>query len=157
MAPTNTITEPSCTEEADLPTSRARDAWRGYLANIPPAVALPFDRPPQTAPCLDRGRCPVRVSDTVNVSLRTLASQEDVSPEIPWLAVLVAFLYRYTHEHALLIGVPASESLASEVNLWLAHVRGDRSSRELVSHLRDVAAEVAALGPISVSALGELR
>src|SRR2546430_6867451 len=109
MSTANTITEPSRAGAADLPTPRPRDAWRGYLANIPPAIALPFDRPPQTGPCLDRGRCPVRVSDTVNVALRTLASQENVSPEIPWLAVLVAFLYRYTHEHALLTGAPAAE------------------------------------------------
>lgn len=133
------------------------DAWQAYLATAPSAVELPIDRPRQVVRGFSDGRCAVRVSDAAHASLDTLAEQENVSPEMAWLAVFAAFLHRYTQEHDLIIGTPGSGESVSEVKLWRTHVDGNQSVRELLHHVRTVAAEAADLGPISLSELGEIR
>lgn len=124
------------------------DYWRGQLAGEIPLVSLPQDRQ-RPAVRTFRGKTLERHLDpSVSELLRGLARRHDTTPNVVFLAVLNAFLYRYTGQEDILVGSPVStrdrlelEQLIGFLNETVVlrkEVNGHQSLNELIGGLKQV-------------------
>jgi amino acid adenylation domain-containing protein len=121
--------------------------WKQRLADAPPALALPTDRPHPPVQSFKGGSESVVLTPELSRALVALARQEGATTYITLLSSLTALLHLYTGQTDIIVGSPTagrshgqSEDLIGFFLNTLAlrtKVKGDASVREL---LRDVRA-----------------
>src|SRR5205823_651610 len=129
--------------------SRLLDYWRDRLADAPPVLELPADRP---RPAVQTFRGAInffQVAPQLAEALRELSRREGATLFMTLLAAFKALLYRYTGQTDIAIGSPIANRTWSEVEgligLFLntlvlrTDLSGDPSFRELLRRTREVA------------------
>ncbi len=126
--------------------ARHREYWVGRLAGAPRAASAPTDR-------LRAGRggpglaTAFTVSPTLSATLRTVASQEGVTPFVTLLAGFVALLHRYTGEDDIVVGSPIASRTRVELEKLIGFfantlvlrtdVSGEPTFREFLGRVRE--------------------
>jgi amino acid adenylation domain-containing protein len=124
--------------------------WRDRLAEAPPVLRLPTDRPrvPAGAPQ------PFRAAyEAITLPagpwrrVRALARREGATPFMALLAAFQTLLYRYTGQREVLVGCPIANRNRREIEglvgfflntlLLRAELRGDASFRELLARVAE--------------------
>ncbi|WP_322044771.1 non-ribosomal peptide synthetase [Paraburkholderia sp. J67] len=93
----------------------AQQFWRGYLADAPPLLALPTDRP-RPAQASHAGAARYFLLDAaIGARVRTLARAHGMTPFAVLLASFQLFLHRYTGADDLVIGTDVDGRERSEL------------------------------------------
>ena len=121
--------------------------WRRRLADAPPPLELPTDRP---RPPVAGGRCGarrMRLPETVFSGLAALGRRFGMTLFMTFLAALEMLLQRYTGGHDLLIGTPVAGRTREEIEgligffvntlVLRADLSGAPSYRELAGRVRE--------------------
>ncbi len=90
--------------------------WKEQLADLPPALNLPFDRPRGSLPDYRGEQVPIEVPDQVTQGLRRLARKENVTLFMVLLTAFMTLLYRYTDEEDIPVGVPIAGRLRTDTD-----------------------------------------
>ncbi len=122
--------------------------WKEQLADLPPALNLPFDRPRGPRPDYGGGRVPIEIPDQVTQGLRRLAREEKSTLFMVLLAGFMTLLYRYTGKEDIAVGIPIAGRLRTDTENLIGFfvntlvLRGDLSHeptfRELLHRVRNV-------------------
>jgi len=91
-----------------LASQKDGDYWRQKLAGELPILALPTDSPRMKKPSYSGGSVAIRLGRDETGQLKDLAGRHGVTLFTLLLATYKALLYRYTHQHDLIVGVPTS-------------------------------------------------
>ncbi|HXY99275.1 MAG TPA: amino acid adenylation domain-containing protein [Stellaceae bacterium] len=123
--------------------------WRRQLAEVPPLLALPYDRPRPPAMTFRGAAQPVRLSPSLTAKLRQLNHREGVTMFMTLLAAFNALLYRYTGQTKIAIGTPVAnrarvefeEAIGCFLNMvvFCTEVSGEQTFEEQLRSVRDVA------------------
>lgn len=121
--------------------------WRAQLADVPPPIRLPTDRPRPALQTFRGGRQTITFPRELFTAIDELARVERATPFMILLAGLFALLHRYTGEVDLLVGTPAANRNRVELEPLIGffantlvlrtRVDGRRSFRDLVAAVRD--------------------
>ncbi|HYE13094.1 MAG TPA: condensation domain-containing protein, partial [Pyrinomonadaceae bacterium] len=125
---------------------RELEYWRRTLADLPPPLELPADRPrpavPGNAGALERFELPRELSE----SLKALSRQEGMTLFMTLLAAFQALLSRYTDREDILVGTAIANRARTEVEPLIGFfvntlvlrtdLSGDPSFRELLRRVR---------------------
>jgi amino acid adenylation domain-containing protein len=125
--------------------------WKRQLADSPPALELPTDRP-RPAVMTSRGAsCPFALSAMLSERLRALGRAEGATLFMTMSAALNVLLYRYTGQTDILLGTPVAnrnraeveESVGCFLNMLTLRTKltGELSFRELLRRCRETAVE----------------
>jgi amino acid adenylation domain-containing protein len=124
------------------------DHWRTELADIPPRLELPTDRPHPVRRTFAADHHAVELPAADAVSLRQFAEAEAVSISMIMVATATALLHRYTGQDDLVLGSPVTGRVRSETeqligcfaNALPLRLRASRNQtlRELLHQARDV-------------------
>ncbi|HEX5444986.1 MAG TPA: amino acid adenylation domain-containing protein, partial [Pirellulales bacterium] len=135
-------------EVAELVESQL-DYWRRQLADRPPPLELPTDRPRPPVATYQGATRPIELPEEVAAQVETLARAADATPFIVLLASLQALLSRYTGQTEFCLGAAAANRSRPEfeplvgffVNMLplRADVSGDPSFEELLDRARQIA------------------
>ncbi|HEU4595117.1 MAG TPA: amino acid adenylation domain-containing protein, partial [Pyrinomonadaceae bacterium] len=125
------------------------DYWVERLADAPPLLALPTDRPRPSIQTHRGASVPFALSQELMDSLRRLARRRSATLFMVLLAGLKALLLRYTGETDLVVGTPVANRTRSEVEGLVGFfvntlalrtdLSGDPTFAELLARVRDVA------------------
>jgi amino acid adenylation domain-containing protein len=128
-----------------------QEYWRRKLAGLPPALALPADRPRPPAPSFRGGLLEVPLDRALASSLHGLARHLEASLFVVVLAAFKALLLRLTGVFDLAVGTPVSgrerrwleSAFGFLVNLVVLRtdLSGDPPGSEAVSRVRAVVLE----------------
>jgi amino acid adenylation domain-containing protein len=123
--------------------------WRKRLADAPPSLALPTDRPHPPVQSFQGGSESVVLTPELSRALVALGRQEGATTYITLLSALKALLYLHTGQTDIIVGSPTAGRSQSQtedlIGFFLntlaqrTKVKGEASFREL---LRDVRAGV---------------
>lgn len=83
--------------------------WKHWLQDAPLALDLPTDYPRSSARPIALRKHSFIVSQSLSAALKTFSQQEEVSVFMTLFVVLQVFLYRYTGQDDLLVGVPGMQ------------------------------------------------
>jgi amino acid adenylation domain-containing protein len=125
--------------------------WKAKLAGLPPSLDFPFSRLRPAIMSFRGARQPIGVSVGVSESLKSLSRQWGATPFILLLSAFKALLFRYTGQQDIVIGTPVAGRNRVEIEALIGcftntlplrtKVSGDRSFRDLVHEVREVAFE----------------
>ena len=123
--------------------------WRMQLAESPPFMNFPTDRPRPFVPTFQGTRQTFALSKPLTNALKALSQREDVTLFMTLLAVFQTLLFRYTGQHDISIGCAISnrEQVGAEpligcfVNLLICRTSldGNPSFRDLLRRVREAA------------------
>ena len=89
--------------------------WKAQLADLPPVLELPTDRPRPTVQTYRGARRSVSIPAAVADRLRALSRQESATLFMTLLAAYAVLLARYTGQDDLAIGIPVANRAPREV------------------------------------------
>lgn len=125
------------------------DYWRQVLADIPPRLELPTDRPYPARRTFAGSDHKVALPPEITFALQQLAEDEGVSISMILLAAASVVLYRYTDQDDLVLGSAVTGRVRSETeqvigcfaNVLPLRMRMSRAQtlREVLRQARDVA------------------
>jgi amino acid adenylation domain-containing protein len=129
--------------------------WKDRLADPPPPLTLPTDRPRSPVQTFRGAMESIRVSDSLTEKLKELSQQEGATLFMTLLAAFEVLLYRYTGQTDIVVGTPVANRNRSElealigffVNTLVLRVNwnsphapsGKPSFREVLGQVREVA------------------
>ncbi|MFZ6028538.1 MAG: amino acid adenylation domain-containing protein [Chloroflexota bacterium] len=123
--------------------------WKKQLANLPPEIELPIDRPRPGNPSFRGAFCSLRLPDRLSESLKTLGRAEGATLYMTLLAAFQTLLYGYTGQEDIPVGSSIANRDGPEIEALIGFfvntlvLRGDLSGnpsfRELLKRTRDVA------------------
>ncbi|HEX8819852.1 MAG TPA: condensation domain-containing protein, partial [Archangium sp.] len=123
--------------------------WRGRLADSPPVLELPLDRPRLARGSTRAGRVPVTLSRELSETLGALAQREGSSLFMVLLAGFQALLGRWSGQEDIVVGTPVAGRTRAEVEgliglfvntlVLRTDLSGAPTFRELVARVREVA------------------
>ncbi len=91
------------------------DYWRRTLADLPPPLDLPLDRPRPAARTFRGAMLPLGLPGETAKSIHALARREGVTPFMTLLAVFQAVLHRWSGQDAFLVGSVTAGRKESEL------------------------------------------
>ena len=86
--------------------ARQLDYWRELLSGAQPVLELPFDQPRPAQQSFRGARQDIALEPALVAGLKTLAQREGVTMFMLLLASFQAFLYRYSGQSDIRVGVP---------------------------------------------------
>src|SRR5215475_5475732 len=121
--------------------------WKRQLADSPPLLALPTDRP-RPAEQTFHGRVQhITLSRELSAALRELSRKEDVTLFMTLLAAFKTLLYRYTGQEDVVVGTTVANRNRAEIEGLIGffvntlalrtEFSGDSSFRELLGRVRE--------------------
>ena len=123
--------------------------WRYQLANVPPLLNLPTDRPRQEVQTLRGGSLTRQVPQLAARALNALSQQFDATLFMTLLSAFLTLLHRHTEQDDLVVGTDVANRNQAEteeligffVNVLPLRVNlgGNPTFRELVANVREVA------------------
>jgi pristinamycin I synthase-3/4 len=124
-------------------------AWTERLAGLPPALALPGDRPRPPVQSFRGGTAVLSLPEPLRTALGTLGARSGATPFMVWLAGFAALLARLTGEADLAIGTAVANRTRVEteglIGLFVnslavrGDLAGDPSFSALLGRLRESA------------------
>jgi amino acid adenylation domain-containing protein len=125
--------------------------WKDQLADLPPALELPTDRPRAAVQHFDGARRAFTLSADVTSELNRLSREEGVLLATTLLAGFQALLQRYTGQDDIAVGVPVPNRARLEMegavgffeNLLVLRgdLAGDPAFRKFLAQVREVSRE----------------
>ncbi len=125
------------------------DFWKQSLADAPPALNLPFDRPRPAVQTYNGAYVEFALSPETSKALETLSKQEGVTLFMTLLAAFQAVLHLYSGQKDILVGTPIANRNHPEIEGIIGFfvntlvMRGDLSGnptfRQLVARTRETA------------------
>jgi amino acid adenylation domain-containing protein len=125
--------------------------WRTQLADAPPLLDLPTDRPRPTFKTFHGADLPLTLSKRLSEEIARLSRREGATLFMTLLSAFSAVLHRYTHQEDILIGTPIANRNRAEiesligffVNTLVLRVRLSHAMtfRELLGQVRETALE----------------
>jgi len=125
--------------------------WRTQLADAPPLLELPTDRPRPPVQSYKGAHETLLVTESLSRSLTELSRHEGVTLFMTLLAVFSTLLYRYSGQRDILVGTPIANRNRAEtesligffVNTLIFRTRlsEQMTFRELLGQVREVALE----------------
>src|SRR5438045_617664 len=125
--------------------------WRRQLANAPPLLELPTDRPRPPVQSYRGAHEALLLSESLSRSLKELSRQEGATLFMTLLAAYACLLHRYTNQEDILVGTPIANRNRSEtesligffVNTLVLRARFSErvTFRELLVQVREMALE----------------
>lgn len=122
--------------------------WRRQLADLPPALDLPTDRPRLPVRSAAGARHFFTVDPAMTQGVRDLCQRYDVTPFMALLALFAVLLYRYTGQDRIAVGAPNTNRSRSElegmiglfVNTFVLAVdlSGEPAFAEVLARVRSV-------------------
>ncbi|AGC45639.1 amino acid adenylation domain-containing protein [Myxococcus stipitatus DSM 14675] len=119
--------------------------WRQHLADAPPLLELPTDRPRPAVQTFRGAAFPVHFDKALSSALKALAQREGVTPFMLVLAIYQLMLSRYSGQRDISVGSPTAGRRLAELeplvgffvnNLVLrTRLDGDPSFRELLGRV----------------------
>jgi amino acid adenylation domain-containing protein/non-ribosomal peptide synthase protein (TIGR01720 family) len=88
--------------------ARQLDYWRELLSGAQPVLELPFDQPRPAQQSFRGARQDIALEPALVAGLKTLAQREGVTMFMLLLASFQAFLYRYSGQSDIRVGVPVA-------------------------------------------------
>ncbi len=126
--------------------------WRRHLAGAPTSIELPTDHPRPEGRRFRGATHDVEFPREVAQAIRSLSSEERVTPYIVLLAALATLLYRTTGQDDVLIGSPFANRPGRELErvigffsntlVFRARLTGNPTFRELLRRVRELAIDV---------------
>lgn len=89
--------------------------WKDHLADAPPLLLLPTDRPRPAALSFRGNNQIFRLAETLTAKLRKLARAEDATLFMTSLAAFKTLLYRYSRQADILVGTPIANRDQCEI------------------------------------------
>jgi amino acid adenylation domain-containing protein len=83
-----------------------REYWIQRLSGTLPVLNLPTDKPRPPVQAFDGSRLSVQLPETLQLKLKELSRENDVTLFVTLLAAFKTLLYRYTAQEDLLVGCP---------------------------------------------------
>ncbi|MFK4106430.1 amino acid adenylation domain-containing protein [Streptomyces sp. NPDC019531] len=90
------------------------DYWTRQLADVPPPLQLPVDRPRYSVPPHRRAEEEFRIPPELVRQVRLIAARNRATPFMVYLAAYQLMLSRWTREPDIVVGVPAANRLLPE-------------------------------------------
>jgi amino acid adenylation domain-containing protein len=125
--------------------------WRAQLADAPPLLDLPTDRPRPTFKTFHGADFPLTLSKKLSEEITRLSRREGATLFMTLLTAFSAMLYRYTNQEDILIGTPIANRNRAEtesligffVNTLVFRVRlsDAMTFRELLRQIKETALE----------------
>jgi amino acid adenylation domain-containing protein len=125
--------------------------WRTQLADVPPLLELPTDRPRPPVQSYKGGHEPLLLSESLSQSLKELSRREGATLFMTLLASFSTLLYRYSGQRDILVGTPIANRNHAEtesligffVNTLVFRTRlsEQMTFRELLVQVREMALE----------------
>ncbi|HEY0602882.1 MAG TPA: condensation domain-containing protein, partial [Herpetosiphonaceae bacterium] len=125
--------------------------WQGQLADLPPSLDLPTDRPRPVSQSFRGASQPLRIDRDLAADLTALSQREGVTLFMTLLAAFNVLLYRYTGQSDLVVGSPIANRTRAEFTGLIGYflntlalrtdLAGNPSFREVVGRVREVALE----------------
>lgn len=89
--------------------------WKNHLADAPPLLLMPTDRPRPTALSFRGNNQIFRLPEPLTAKFRQLARAEDASLFMTLLAAFKVLLYRYSRQTDILVGTPIANRDQCEI------------------------------------------
>ena len=125
--------------------------WRRQLAQAPPRLELPTDRPRPAAQTFSGAVVTLDLSRELSAALKKLSQQQKCTPFMTLLAAFKTLLQRYTGQEDIVIGTPIANRTRAEVETLIGffvntlvlrtNLSGDPSFQELLGRVNEVALE----------------
>jgi amino acid adenylation domain-containing protein len=125
------------------------DYWKQQLANVPPVLELPTDRPRPPVMSYAGKKLYLDLPKSLTANLKDLSQREGVTLYMTLLAAFKTLLYRYSHQTDIVVGSPIAGRNRTEtedligffVNTLVLRTdfSGNPSVRELLGRIREVA------------------
>jgi amino acid adenylation domain-containing protein len=145
--------------------SQQIDYWRQQLANIPPLIELPSDRPRPSIQSYRGDRYTLNLSENLSKALKVFSRQEGVTLFMTLLTAFKTLLYRYSDRTDIIVGSPfanrnlrdTENSIGFFVNTLVLRTQIDAnlSFRELLNLVRQVVSGASAHGNLPFEKLVE--
>ncbi len=123
--------------------------WRQQLADLPPLLELPTDRPRPSVQTYRGHYKSFILPESLSESIKALCQQESVTLFMTLMAAFQALLYRYSGQDDISIGTPIANRNRAEIEgligffvntlVLRTDLSGDPSFRELLKRVREVA------------------
>ncbi|SDE77108.1 amino acid adenylation domain-containing protein [Myxococcus virescens] len=123
------------------------DYWRGMLADAPPYLELPTDKPRPEQPSFQGDNTPIQLPAALSDAVDALALKERATPFMVLLAAFQVLLNRYSGQDDVLVGSPIAGRRHAQtegligffVNTLVLRARfgQDPTFRELLAQVRD--------------------
>jgi amino acid adenylation domain-containing protein len=123
--------------------------WRKHLADAPPVLELPTDRPRPSVKTFWGDSAYITISESQTAQLRSLGQAEGATLFMTLLAAFAALLARYSGQEDILVSTPIAGRTRSETERLIGFfvntlvlrtdLSGDPSFRELLRRVREVA------------------
>ena len=125
--------------------------WRSQLADVPPLLKLPTDRPRPPVQSYSGAHEALLLSESLTLSLNELSQHNGVTLFMVLLAAFSTLLYRYSGQSDILIGTPIANRNRAEtenligffINTLILRTRFSEQMtfRELLAQVRETALE----------------
>jgi amino acid adenylation domain-containing protein len=123
--------------------------WKSALADAPPSISLPFDRPRPPVQSFRGARAEVQFPPALSTAMKSLCRAEGVTLYMALLAGFAALLHRYSSETDIVVGSVIANRNRPEIervmgffanNIVLRNkLDGDPTVRELLRRVRESA------------------
>ncbi|MTJ29412.1 non-ribosomal peptide synthetase [Aphanizomenon sp. UHCC 0183] len=125
--------------------------WQQQLADIPPLLELPTDKPRPPVQSFRGGIWEFSINSNLSQKIRTLTQQSDTTLFMTMLAAFVILLYRYSGQDDILIGSPMAGRNRQEIQSLIGYfvntvvlrtkLTGNPNFREILNQVRQVATD----------------
>ncbi|MDB9467600.1 non-ribosomal peptide synthetase [Dolichospermum circinale] len=123
--------------------------WQQQLADIPPLLELPTDKPRPPIQSFRGGIYEFSINSNLSQKIRTLTQQSDATLFMTMLAAFVILLYRYSGQDDILIGSPMAGRNRQEIQSLIGYfvntvvlrtkLTENPNFREVLNQVRQVA------------------
>ncbi len=134
--------------------------WLQALSDLPPALALPFERERPPVSSFLRETASLVLAPDVCFKLKALAAEETVSAFSVLMAAFSSVLSRYTGQMEIVTGTllgPVVDLEPPARAILRTRVSAEQTTRELIRHVEAVTRQAADAGDCPWSSLTELR
>ncbi|MFN5242778.1 MAG: amino acid adenylation domain-containing protein [Aphanizomenon sp.] len=125
--------------------------WKQQLADIPPLLELPTDKPRPPIQSFRGGIWEFSINSNLSQKIRTLTQQSDATLFMIMLAAFVILLYRCSGQDDILIGSPMAGRNRQEIQSLIGYfvntvvlrtkLTGNPNFREILNQVRQVATD----------------
>jgi amino acid adenylation domain-containing protein/thioester reductase-like protein len=125
--------------------------WKQQLADIPPLLELPTDKPRPPIQSFRGGIWEFSINSNLSQKIRTLTQQSDATLFMIMLAAFVILLYRCSGQDDILIGSPMAGRNRQEIQSLIGYfvntvvlrtkLTGNPNFREILNEVRQVATD----------------
>jgi amino acid adenylation domain-containing protein len=123
--------------------------WRNQLADAPPTINLPTDRPRPAVQTFESETITFALSESLSTALKSLSQHEGVTLFMTLMAAYNTLLYRYTGQEDILVGTGVANRNRSEIEgligffvnmlVMRTDLSGNPSFLELLRRVRETA------------------